>query len=456
MIIEPFKIKAVEPLRFTTRAEREELLREAHQNLFLLHADNVLIDFLTDSGTTAMSAKQWAGLMDGDEAYAGSRSYYKFENVLRDLTGFTHIIPTHQGRAAEKILFTVTGGPGKVFPNNTHFDTTRANIEFSGAEAVDLLTEIGKQPQVIADFKGNMDVDALEKFIQTRGVENIPLVMITVTNNSGGGQPVSMQNIRDVRKVCDRYGLPLFIDACRFAENAMFIKMREPGYANKSVREIAREMFRYADGATMSAKKDGMVNTGGFLAMHDDDLADKARTVLIVTEGFPTYGGLARRDLEAMAQGLEEVLDENYLTYRLRTIEYFGEHLRAAGVPILEPTGGHAVYLDATRFAPHIPPEQFPGQSIACALYLEAGIRGVEIGSLMFGTRDSEGKHVAPPMELVRLAMPRRVYTQSHVDYCVEAIIRVYNERENLRGLNIVEEAPFLRHFTAKLAPIVA
>lgn len=456
MIIEPFKIKAVEPLRFTTRSERERLLEEAHQNLFLLHADDVLIDFLTDSGTTAMSAKQWAGLMDGDEAYAGSRSYYKFENALRDLTGFTHIIPTHQGRAAEKILFTITGGKGKVFPNNTHFDTTRANIEFSGAEAVDLLTEVGKQPQVIADFKGNMDVAALERFIQDRGVENIPLVMITVTNNSGGGQPVSMQNIREVRDVCDRYGLPLFIDACRFAENAMFIKMREPGYADKSVREIAREMFRYADGATMSAKKDGMVNTGGFLAMHDDELAEKARTVLIVTEGFPTYGGLARRDLEAMAQGLEEVLDENYLTYRLRTIEYFGEHLRAAGVPILEPTGGHAVYLDAKRFAPHIPPEQFPGQSIACALYAEAGIRGVEIGSLMFGTHDSNGNHIAPPMELVRLAMPRRVYTQSHVDYCVEAIISVFNEREKLKGLRIVEEAPFLRHFTAKLEVIDA
>lgn len=452
MIIEPFKIKAVEPLRFTTRDEREQLLRNAHHNLFLLHADDVLIDFLTDSGTTAMSARQWAGLMDGDEAYAGSRSYYKFENVLRELTGFKHIIPTHQGRAAEKILFTVTGGAGKVFPNNTHFDTTRANIEFSGAEAVDLLTEVGKQPEVVADFKGNMDVEALERFINERGAENIPLVMITVTNNSGGGQPVSMQNIRDVRAVCDRYGLKLFIDACRFAENAMFIKMREPGYADKSVREIAKEMFRLADGATMSAKKDGMVNTGGFIAMHDDSLAEQARTVLIVTEGFPTYGGLARRDLEAMAQGLEEVLDENYLTYRLRTIEYFGEHLRAAGVPILEPTGGHAVYLDAARFAPHIPPEQLPAQAIACALYVEAGIRGVEIGSLMFGTRDEQGRHVAPPMELVRLAMPRRVYTQSHVDYCVEAIIKVYREREQLRGLRIVEEAPFLRHFTAKLA----
>ncbi|RPI66919.1 MAG: tryptophanase, partial [Ignavibacteriae bacterium] len=403
---------------------------------------------------TDMSAKQWAGIMDGDEAYAGSRSYYRFEKVLRDLTGFTNIIPTHQGRAAEKILFTVVGGKGKVIPNNTHFDTTRANIEFSGAEAVDLLTAVGKQPEVRADFKGNMDVDALVAFIEERGVENIPLVMITVTNNSGGGQPVSMQNIKDVRAVCDQYGLPLFIDACRFAENAMFIKMREPGYQDKHVREIAQEMFSLADGATMSAKKDGMVNTGGFLAMNDGVLADKARTVLIVTEGFPTYGGLARRDLEAMAIGLEEVLDENYLTYRLRTIEYFGDALRAAGVPILEPTGGHAVYLDAKRFAPHIPPHQFPGQAITCALYLEAGIRGVEIGSLMFGTTDEGGNPVAPPMELVRLAMPRRVYTQSHVDYCVEAIINVFKNRDQLKGLRITEEAPYLRHFTAKLSVV--
>lgn len=454
MIIEPFRIKSVEPLSFTTHEQREEMLRVAYNNVFLLHADDVLIDLLTDSGTTAMSAKQWAGLMNGDEAYAGSRSYYKFEEVLRGLTGFTHIIPTHQGRGAEKILFTVTGGKGHVIPNNTHFDTTRANIEFSGAEAVDLLNETGKKPEVIADFKGNMDVEALERFIQERGVENIPLVMITVTNNSGGGQPVSMQNIRDVRAVCDRYKLPLFLDACRFAENAMFIKMREPGYQDKSVREIAQEMFRYADGATMSAKKDGMVNTGGFLAMNDAELASKARTVLIVTEGFPTYGGLARRDLEAMALGLEEVLDENYLTYRLRTIEYFGEHLKAAGVPILEPTGGHAVYLDATRFASHIPPEQFPGQAITCALYVEGGIRGVEIGSLMFGTYDENGRHVAPPMELVRLAMPRRVYTQSHVDYCVEAIVNVYRRKDELKGLRILEEAPFLRHFTARMETV--
>ena len=450
-IIEPFKIKSVEPLNFTTREQRERLLEQAHHNVFLLKAEDVLIDLLTDSGTTAMSARQWAGIMDGDEAYAGSRSYFKFESVLKDLTGLEHVIPTHQGRAAEKILFSLVGGEGKSIPNNTHFDTTRANIEYSGAEAVDLLNEVGKHPEQRADFKGNMDVDALVAFIEDRGVENIPLVMLTVTNNSGGGQPVSMQNIKDVRAVCDRFGLPLFLDACRFAENAMFIKMREPGYGEKSVREIAQEMFSYADGATMSAKKDGMSNTGGFLAMNDEDLAGRARTVLIVTEGFPTYGGLARRDLEALAIGLEEVLDENYLTYRLRTIEYFGDKLLEAGVPILEPTGGHAVYLDAKRFAPQIPPHEFPGQAITTALYLEGGIRGVEIGSLMFGSTDKDGTFVAPPMELVRLAMPRRVYTQSHVDFCVESIIKVYEQRDALRGYRILEEAPYLRHFTAKL-----
>lgn len=451
MIIEPFKIKSVEPLKFTTREQRKQYLHDAHNNVFLLHADDVLIDLLTDSGTTAMSAKQWAGIMDGDEAYAGSRSYYKFEEVLKDLTGFVHVIPTHQGRAAERILFGLVGGEGMVIPNNTHFDTTRANIEFSGAVAVDLLNEVGKNPEIRADFKGNMDVQALEQLLNMHGKEHVPLVMLTVTNNSGGGQPVSMANIKAVREVCNKFGIPLFLDACRFAENAMFIKMREPGYAKKSVKEIAQEMFSYADGATMSAKKDGMVNTGGFLAMNDASMAEQARNVLIVTEGFPTYGGLARRDLEAMAQGLQEVLDENYLTYRLRTIEYFGDRLREAGVPILEPTGGHAVYLDAKRFAPHLTPAQLPGQSIVCELYVEAGIRGVEIGSFMFGTYDSNGDHVAPPMELVRLALPRRVYTQSHVDYCVEAIVNVYNKRTTLPGYSIEYEAPLLRHFTARL-----
>lgn len=453
-IIEPFKIKSVEPIRFTTREQREQLLRDAHLNPFLLHADDVLIDLLTDSGTTAMSALQWSGIMNGDEAYAGSRSYFRFETVLRELTGFAHIIPTHQGRAAEKIIFSLVGGPGKVIPNNTHFDTTRANVEYSGARAVDVLNPLGKRPEVVADFKGNMDVDALVELIEREGAKNIPLVMITVTNNSGGGQPVSMANIKAVRAVCDRFGLPLFLDACRFAENAMFIKMREPGYADRTVREIAKEMFSYADGATMSAKKDGMVNTGGFLAMNDASLAERARTVLIVTEGFPTYGGLARRDLEAMAQGLDEVLEESYLRYRLRSVEYFGDKLKAAGVPILEPTGGHAVYLDAKRFVPHIPPEQFPGQAIVCDIYLEGGIRGVEIGSLMFGTTDASGAHLGPDMELVRLAIPRRVYTQSHIDYCAEVIARVYDRRDTLRGMRLTYEAEYLRHFTARLTEI--
>jgi tryptophanase len=451
-IIEPFKIKSVEPIRFTTPERRKQLLSEAYYNPFFLHADDVLIDLLTDSGTTAMSALQWSGIMNGDEAYAGSRSFFRFETVIRELTGLKHIIPTHQGRAAEKIIFSLVGGQGKVIPNNTHFDTTRANIEVSGAVALDLLNELGNKPEVRAPFKGNMDVDALVRAIEQTGRENIPVVMLTLTNNSGGGQPVSMQNIRAVRDVCNRYNLPLFLDVCRFAENAMFIKQREQGYENKTVKVIAQEIFSYADGALMSAKKDGLVNTGGFLALNNDELAERARTVLIVTEGFPTYGGLARRDLEAMAQGLEEVLDEDYLTYRLRSVEYFGEKLLEAGVPILEPPGGHAIYLDAKRFAPHIPQEQFPGQSIVCAIYQEGGIRAVEIGSLMFGKRDAEGNHIAPPMELVRMAIPRRVYTQSHIDYCIEVIINVYAQRNSLRGMKIDYEAEYLRHFTARLS----
>lgn len=453
-IIEPFKIKMVEALHLTTREERERLLREAHYNPFLLKSDDVLIDLLTDSGTTAMSAKQWAGIMDGDEAYAGSRSYFRFEKTILDLTRFAHVIPTHQGRAAEKILFSLLGGAGKVIPNNTHFDTTRANIEYSGAEAVDLPTALGRRPELPGDFKGNMDIDALESLIERVGAENIPVCMLTVTNNSGGGQPVSMQNIRDVKAVLKPYGIPLFLDACRFAENAYFIKLREPGYADMPVRDIVREMFSYADGCTMSAKKDGMVNTGGFLAMNDSTLAMEARTVLIVTEGFTTYGGLARRDLEAIAQGIEEVLDERYLEYRIRSTAYLGEHLLQQGVPILVPPGGHAIYLDACRFASHIPPAQFPGQAIVCALYTHAGIRSVEIGSVMFGRTDETGAHIAPPMELVRLAIPRRVYTQSHIDYCVEAIVEVHEQREALRGFRITHEAPYLRHFTARFQPL--
>lgn len=449
-IIEPFKIKSVEPIRFTTKEERINILKDAGYNTFLIHADDVLIDLLTDSGTSAMSAKQWAAIMEGDESYAGSKSFYKFESAVKKITGMQFIIPTHQGRAAEKILFSIVGGEGKFIPNNTHFDTTRANVEFTGAEAVDLLNETGKHPEIRADFKGDMDIEKLENFIQEKGKENIPLCMITVTNNSGGGQPVSMQNIREVKQVCSKYGIPLFLDACRFAENAYFIKIREKGYSEKSVLEIAQEMFSYADGATMSAKKDALVNIGGFLALNDDDVAMRCRNLLIVTEGFPTYGGLAGRDLEAVAQGLEEVVDEHYLQYRIRTIEYLGEKLVAAGVPIIEPPGGHAIYLDAKRFLPKIPSDQYPGQAIVSSLYVEGGIRAVEIGSVMFGKYDKNGKLIPPPMELVRLAIPRRVYTQSHIDYVLEVILDVFEKRESLKGYKIIYEAPMLRHFTAR------
>ncbi len=453
-IIEPFRIKSVEPIKFTTKEEREKVLVESGYNPFLIKAENVIIDLLTDSGTSAMSAKQWSSILDGDESYAGSRSFYRFESTVKNITGDEFIIPTHQGRAAEKILFSVLGGEGKFIPNNTHFDTTRANIEFSGATAVDLLVEVGKHPEQKADFKGNMDVEALEKFIQKTGVENIPLVMLTITNNSGGGQPVSMQNIRETRTVCDKYKIPFFLDACRFAENAYFIKQREKGYANKSVLEIAQEIFSYADGATMSAKKDALVNIGGFLSMNDEELAMKCRNLLIVTEGFPTYGGLAGRDLEAVAQGLNEILDEDYLHYRIKSTEYLGNKMTDAGIPIIEPPGGHAIYLDAKRFLPNVPPSQFPGQAIVCALYTTGGVRAVEIGSVMFGKSDNNGKHIAPPMELVRFAIPRRVYTQSHIDYVAEVVIEVFENREKLKGLEFTYEAPMLRHFTAKFKPV--
>lgn len=454
-IIEPFKIKTVEPIKFTTKEERIEILKNAGYNPFMIPAEDVIIDLLTDSGTSAMSSKQWSGIMDGDESYAGARSYYRFEQVVKELTGFKHIIPTHQGRAAEKILFSIFGGAGKFIPNNTHFDTTRANIEYSGATALDFPCKEGTDPDYIADFKGNIDLDMLEDFL-LKNKNSVPLVMLTVTNNSNGGQPVSMENIKKTKEMCSRYNIPLFLDACRFAENAYFIKLREQGYKEKSVREIAKEMFSYADGCTMSAKKDALVNMGGFLALNDDDIALKARNILVVTEGFPTYGGLAGRDLEAIAQGLIEVLDENYLKYRIRTIEYTSEKLINAGVPILVPPGGHAIYLNAKKFAPHIPPEQFPGHSIVCELYLHAGIRAVEIGSIMFGKYDKNtGKHIPPKMELVRLALPRRVYTQSHVDYVIEAIIEIYNNREKLKGYRFTYEPPILRHFLAKLEPIL-
>ena len=454
-IIEPFKIKSVEPIRFTTEVERKIILEEAGYNPFLVNADDVLIDLLTDSGTSAMSAKQWAGILDGDESYAGSKSFFRFESAVRKITGDKFIIPTHQGRAAEKILFSVVGGEGKFIPNNTHFDTTRANVEFTGAEAHDLLVEVGKHPQERADFKGNMNVEALEDFIQDKGSENIPLVMITVTNNSGGGQPVSMQNIKEVKAVCKKYEIPLFLDACRFAENAYFIKMREPGYANKQILEICQEMFSYADGSTMSAKKDALVNIGGWLSLNNDELAMKCRNLLIVTEGFPTYGGLAGRDLEAVAQGLEEIVDENYLHYRIKSTAYLGEKLIDAGIPIIEPPGGHAIYIDAKNFLPHIPPNQYPGQSIVCELYIEGGVRSVEIGSVMFGKYSKEdGSLISPAMELVRLAIPRRVYTQSHIDYTAEVIIEVFKRRYELRGYEITYEAPMLRHFTARFKPL--
>ncbi|HEX5818457.1 MAG TPA: tryptophanase [Gemmatimonadales bacterium] len=454
-IIEPFKIKSVEPIRLTTRAERERKLREAHWNAFLLRAEDVLIDLLTDSGTAAMSSEQWASVMRGDEAYAGSRSWFRFEAAVQDIFGFRHVLPTHQGRAAERILFATLCKSGDVVPNNTHFDTTRANVEYAGARAVDLVIPEGREPQSRHPFKGNMDVEALRALIAEVGRERIPCCMLTVTNNSGGGQPVSLANVRAVSAVCREHGIPLYIDACRFAENAWFIKLREPGHADRAPIDIARELFSYADGCTMSAKKDGMANIGGFLASNDALLAAKERNLLILTEGFPTYGGLAGRDLDAIATGLYEALDPDYLLYRIQSTTYLGEHIAAAGVPIVQPPGGHAIYIDAAAFLPHVPPLELPGQALVAELYLEAGIRAVEIGTLMFGRHDpATGTEHAAPMELVRLAVPRRVYTQSHIDYVVEGILEVYHRREAMRGLRIVEQAPWLRHFTAKLAPI--
>lgn len=450
-IIEPFRIKTVEPIRLTTREEREVLLEEAGFNPFLLRGEDVLIDLLTDSGTSAMSSNQWAAVMQGDESYSGARSWYRFKESVQDIFGFEHVIPTHQGRAAERILFSVMCKEGDVVPNNTHFDTTRANVEFCGAEARDILIPEGREPATRHPFKGNMDLEALQRTIEEVGVERIPLVMVTVTNNSGGGQPVSMACIREIRRITEEHGIPFYIDACRFAENAYFIKLREDGYADKSVYEIAREMFSLADGCTMSAKKDAFANIGGFLCTNDGDLARQERDLLILTEGYPTYGGLAGRDLEAIAVGLREVLEEDYLQYRVASTQYLGDHVAKEGVPIVEPPGGHAIYLDAKDFLPHIPPSEFPGQALSCELYLEAGIRAVEIGSVMFGKKDPEtGEEIPAPMELVRLAIPRRVYTQSHVDYVVEAILEVFRRPETIGGLEIVYEAPFLRHFTAR------
>jgi tryptophanase len=442
-IIEPFRIKSVEPIRWTTREERRELLKAAHYNLFLLPADDVLIDLLTDSGTGAMSTHQWAAMMEGDESYAGSRSFERFRSSIQEICGYKHVIPTHQGRAAERILFGIACKKGDVVPNNTHFDTTRANVEFVGAEAADLVIAEGKEPASQHPFKGNMDVGALENLIHRVGRERIPLVMLTVTNNSGGGQPVSMENVRQVRAVCRQHRIPLYFDACRFAENAWFTKLREQGYETKTPKEIAQEMFRLGDGCTMSAKKDGMANIGGFLCTNDDLLAQQEKDLLILTEGYPTYGGLAGRDLEAIAVGIQEALEEDYLRYRIASTAYLGKAIAAHGVPIVQPPGGHAIYLDARAFLPHIPSSQFPGMALAAELYLEGGVRSVEIGTLMFGA--------AAQMDLVRLAIPRRVYTQSHIDYVVEVILEVWANRDNIRGMRLTYEAPFLRHFTAHL-----
>jgi tyrosine phenol-lyase len=445
-IIEPFRIKSVEPLRHTTPAEREGFLQQAGYNLFLIEARHILIDLLTDSGTSAMSTEQWAAIMRGDESYAGSESFFRLKKVADDLTGFRHMIPAHQGRAAERILFTVMCKPGNVVPSNTHFDTTRANIEFTGARAVDLPIPEAHDTQARLDFKGNMDVSALEALIQKEGRANIPLVMLTITNNSGGGQPVSMANIEAVREVTTRHGIPFYLDACRFAENAWFIREREPGYADWSPKCIAQKMFRLADGCTFSAKKDAFANIGGLLSTNDDRVSQLETNLLILTEGFPTYGGLAGRDLDAIAVGLEEVLDPDYLRYRIVSTGYLGRHIADNGVPIVEPPGGHAIYIDAARMLPHIPKHQFPGQALAVELYRHAGIRSVEIGSVMFGA--------AAQHELLRLAIPRRVYTQSHIDYVVEAILEVSAHKAEIRGMEIVEEPPALRHFSARFRPL--
>ena len=454
-IIEPFRIKVVEQIKMTTAEQRKDMIKAAGHNIFALRSDDVIIDLLTDSGTGAMSANQWGGIMRGDESYAGSPSYFHFRDSVNDITGFEHIIPTHQGRAAERILFSVMCKEGDVVPNNSHFDTTRANVEFRGALALDLPSPELADMDSDFPFKGDMDVDRLRDAFNKYGAEKIPLVMMTVTNNSGGGQPVSMGNMRQVAELCREYHTPLYLDACRITENAFLIKQREPGYADKTVRSIVREMCDLAEGCTMSAKKDAIVNMGGFLATRDAALAQEEKVLLILTEGFPTYGGLSGRDLEALAIGMQEAVDEDYLNYRIASTHYVGQHLRDAGVPLLWPTGGHAIYLDAKRFAPHLVPTQFPGVSVANAMYELGGVRACEIGTLMFGTHDPEtGAETDGPRELVRLAIPRRTYTQSHMDYVIEVVTEVFEQRESLPGYRIVEQAPFLRHFSAKLEPL--
>jgi tryptophanase len=448
-IIEPHRVKMVEPIRLTDRDERERLIEKAHYNLFLLHAEDVIIDLLTDSGTSAMSSEAWGAMMRGDESYAGARSWYRFRDTVKDIFGFEQVVPTHQGRAAERILFSVMVQPGSIVPNNTHFDTTRANIEFCGGKALDLPCAEAADLESDAPFKGNMDIDALEKLVAEEGREKIPLIMVTITNNSGGGQPVSMANIREISRIARDAGIPFYVDACRFAENAYFIKLREPGFENRTVIDIAREIFALADGCTMSAKKDAFANIGGFLCTNDAELAQRERNILILTEGFPTYGGLAGRDLEAIAVGLREILDEHYLDYRLLSTRYVVNGLLDSGIPVVAPAGGHAVYLDARRFLPHLDPLQYPGQSLAVELYIEAGIRGCEIGTVMFGMNPHSGEEQPARSDLVRLAIPRRVYTQSHMDYVLEAIQYVWERREAIRGMRIVKAPQFLRHFTA-------
>lgn len=452
-IIEPFRVKVVEPLPLPSRAERSRATERAGYNLFGVPADVVTIDLMTDSGTSAMSQEQWAGIMRGDESYAGARSFHRFERVVRELTGMRHIIPTHQGRAAEKILFTIVGGDGRTIPANTHFDTTRANVEHSGAEAVDLVIREGTDPAADHPFKGNVDIERLAQLLEQQH-ERVPLVLVTITNNSGGGQPVSLDNLRAVRELTERFGVPLFLDCARFAENAWFIKQREPGQSERSARDIAHEVFRLADGALMSAKKDGFGNIGGFLALNDDELARSCRNLLILTEGFPTYGGLAGRDLEALATGLDEVLDESYLAYRIASTEYLWRRLDERGIPLLRPPGGHAVYLDARGCLPHVPPEQLPGQALSVALFVEAGVRSVEIGTVMFGRTQPDGNQHPATMDLVRLAIPRRAYTQSHMDYVAEAVAYVFAERARIGGMRIAAEPPALRHFTCRFEPL--
>lgn len=454
---EPFKIKVVEPIRRTTREERDRLLREAGYNLFKVPAESVYVDLLTDSGTSAMSDNQWAGLMLGDESYAGSRNFYHFEETVKSIFGYRHVIPTHQGRMAENLLFSTVVKPGMCVPNNIHFDTTRANVEHQGAEALDVVVKEAYDPHCDTPFKGNMDLVRLEDAINRVGRHRIPLVMITITNNSGGGQPVSMANIRATSELCRRYGIPLFFDACRFAENCFFIREREPGYQAKSILDIARELFSYGDGCTMSAKKDGLVNIGGFLSLNNTDWVQDITNMLILVEGFPTYGGLAGRDLEAMARGLKEVLDEEYLGFRIGQVRYLGELLEQGGVPILKPVGGHAVYLNAKEFLPHIPQSAFPAQALCVALYREFGIRGVEIGTVMFGKKDPvTGRTIHPELEMVRLAIPRRVYTNMQITYVAESIIELFRTRETIRGLTMTYEAPVLRHFTARFEELPA